>query len=340
MLNSLNQSNNIQSKNSKAKNKKFSISIYSNPFNVNFPYESNKITQNNISSMYKITSEKIQNLNPNITNIQNKKTISNLLSILHSKDSHINQVTNFSLRNNILIKNGGLKIKFPAKNSLREESYKHNKAISFNYKKSRDKSLKDKEKLITKIKMNISKISKKLNNFSCGKKKIKKKNIKEEKNKLIIKKENSFHERKSSITFRNISNKKKDIKEINKIPINTIINKIRKINSKKIPCRKNSNSKEKKDLSKHSNFRNTENTEYSTFKRDSSNYKNLFDNLTYSNEKNEFDKLENDLDSLVRKINFDNVKDNLNIFSLHNENYLNFHKYFSCLFDNDFECDV
>ena len=245
MLNSLNQSNNIQSKNSKAKNKKCSISIYTNPFNVNFPYETNKITPNNISSMYKITSEKIQNLNPNITNIQNKKAISNLLSILHSKDSQLNQVTNLSLRNNILIKNGGLKIKFPAKNSLREESYKHNKAISFNYKKSRDKSLKDKEKLINKIKMNITKISKKLTNFSCGKKKIKKKNIKEEKNKLIIKKENSFHERKSSITFRNISNKKKD-KEINKIPINTIINKIRKINSKKIPCRKNSNSKEKK----------------------------------------------------------------------------------------------
>ena len=181
MLNSLNQSNNIQSKNSKAKNKKCSISIYTNPFNVNFPYETNKITPNNISSMYKITSEKIQNLNPNITNIQNKKAISNLLSILHSKDSQLNQVTNLSLRNNILIKNGGLKIKFPAKNSLREESYKHNKAISFNYKKSRDKRLKDKEKLINKIKMNITKISKKLNNFSCGKEKNKKEKYKRRK---------------------------------------------------------------------------------------------------------------------------------------------------------------
>ena len=367
MLNSFNHSNNIQSKNSKSKNKKYSISIYSNPYNINFPFETNKINQNGVSTMYKMTSDKIQNLNPNTTKEKNKITISNLLSMLHSTDSQLNQPINLSLRNNFQCKNSTMKIKFPAKNSIREESHKHTKAISFNYNKkdiSKEKTLKD--KIINhNIKLDILKIKRKIMNLSHGKKNKKVKNIKKENskninekniysnnnNKLIVKKENSFHQRKPSITYRNLSNKKKCVQKINRIPINKIINKLKnnsnnrqsKSNLKlqKIPLRKNSNSKDKKDLSigKISNVKNTENTQYTTFKRDSIYSKNLFENLDNSTEGNEFDKLQNDLESLVRKINFDNIKDNLNIFSSDNGSYLSYKKNFNFIFDNEFDDD-
>ena len=366
MLNSFNQSNNLQSKNSKPKNKKYSISIYSNPYNINFPYETNKINQNGISTMYKITSDKIQNLNPNTTKEKNKITISNLLSMLHTTDSQLNQPIYLSLRNNFLCKNRTMKIKFPAKSSIREESSKHTKAISFNYNKkeiSKEKTLKD--KIINhNIKLDISKINRKLVTLSHGKNNKKIKNIQKEhsknlndknihyiNNKSIVKKENSFHQRKPSITYRNLSNKKKCIQKINRIPINKIINKLKNnsnnrqsksnLITKQIPLRKNSNSKEKKDLSigKHSNVKNTENTQYTTFKRDSIYSKNLFENLDNSTEGNEFDKLQNDLESLVRKINFDDIKDNLNIFTSDNGSYLNYKKNFNFIFDNEFDDD-
>ena len=86
-------------------------------------------------------------------------------------------------------------------------------------------------------------------------------------------------------------------------------------------------------------MKNTENTQYTTFKRDSIYSKNLFENLDNSTEGNEFDKLQNDLESLVRKINFDNIKDNLNIFSSDNGSYLSYKKNFNLIFDNQFDED-
>ena len=377
MLNSFNYSNNIKSKNSQSKNKKFSISIYSNPYNVNFPFETNKINQNKISSMYKMTSEKIQNLNPNISNNKNKITISNILSILHSTDSQLNQPTNVSLRNNILCKNIAKKIKFPAKNYIKEDIYKHNKAISFNYnrKESKEKSLKVKKKT-NKMIMDISKINRRLSILSFGNNNLKnmKKEINKDEynlnnnitnnnitnnninnNKSLMKKENSFHQRKNSISFRNLSNKKKYMKKINRIPMNKIINKYINVNnkksksnskSKKIPNRKNSNIKERKELSygklskKKSDIKNnTENTLNTTFKKETIS-KNLFENLDNSTEGNEFDKLQNDLESLVKKINFDNIKDNLYLFNKNNDCYISYKKKFNFLFDNDLENEI
>ena len=86
MLNSLDYSNNIKSKNQKIKN----LQYQSNPYNVNFPFKINKLNQNKISLMYKVTSEKIQNIKPNISNNKNTIRKSNILSILNSKDSQLN----------------------------------------------------------------------------------------------------------------------------------------------------------------------------------------------------------------------------------------------------------
>ena len=43
-----------------------------------------------MSLMYKVTSEKIQNIKPNISNNKNTIRKSNILSILNSKDSQLN----------------------------------------------------------------------------------------------------------------------------------------------------------------------------------------------------------------------------------------------------------
>ena len=174
-------------------------------------------------------------------------------------------------------------------------------------------------------------------------------------NKSLMKKENSFHQRKNSISFRNLSNKKKYMKKINRIPMNKIINKYINVNNKKsksnsktkkIPNRKNSNIKERKELSygklskKKSDIKNnTENTLNTTFKKETIS-KNLFENLDNSTEGNEFDKLQNDLESLVKKINFDNIKDNLYLFNKNNDCYISYKKKFNFLFDNDLENEI
>ena len=362
MLKTFNRKHLIKDNFQKQRNK-FSISIYSNPFNINFPFEGNKINHNQILSNYKRTSEKIQNMYTNISNSNNKLTVSNILSILHSNDSQCNPSINYSLRNNILIKQITKKYKLPAKNSIREKSFNHFKAISINN-KNRSEFSKDKllnEKNIKKIRINIKSKLNKRNTFSFRnetKENIKstsKDKIEHNKNKSINKKENIIiHQKKPSITYRNFSNKKKE--KINKIPINKIINKIRSNNIKQffpsntknnIPnLRRNSMSKEKiKDLSigkerKKTYSKNTENTQYTTLKKENINLRNIFEDLNNSNEgNNEFDKLQNDLDSLIRKIDFNDINHHLNIFEQDDKDYLNYKKYFNKTFENYLQID-
>ena len=362
MLKTFNRKHLIKDNFQKQRNK-FSISIYSNPFNINFPFEGNKINHNQILSNYKRTSEKIQNMYTNISNSNNKLTVSNILSILHSNDSQCNPSINYSLRNNILIKQITKKYKLPAKNSIREKSFNHFKAISINN-KNRSEFSKDKllnEKNIKKIRINIKSKLNKRNTFSFRnetKENIKstsKDKIEHNKNKSINKKENIIiHQKKPSITYRNFSNKKKE--KINKIPINKIINKIRSNNIKQffpsntknnIPnLRRNSMSKEKiKDLSigkerKKTYSKNTENTQYTTLKKENINLRNIFEDLNNSNdENNEFDKLQNDLDSLIRKIDFNNINHHLNILEQDDKDYLNYKKHFNKTFENCLKTD-
>jgi len=362
MLKTFNRKHLIKDNLQKQRNK-FSISIYSNPFNINFPFEGNKINHNQILSNYKRTSEKIQNMYTNISYSNNKLKVSNILSILNSNDSQGNPSINYSLRNNILIKQITKKYKLPAKNS-REKSFNHFKETSIKSKNrnefSRDKLIN--EKNIKQIRINIKSKLNKRSTFSFRnetKQNIKstsKDKIEHNKNKSIIKKENIIiHQRKPSISYRNFSNKKKE--KIYNIPINKIINKIRSNknikqffpNNKKnnIPnLRKNSTSKEKiKDLSigkerKKTYSKNTENTQYTTFKKENINLRNIFEDLNNSNEgNNEFDKLQNDLDSLIRKIDFNDINHHLNIFEQDDKDYLNYKKYFNKTFENCLQID-
>ena len=318
MLKTFNRKHLIKDNLQKQRNK-FSISIYSNPFNINFPFEGNKINHNQILSNYKRTSEKIQKMYTNISYSNNKLKVSNILSILNSNDSQGNPSINYSLRNNILIKQITKKYKLPAKNS-REKSFNHFKETSIKSKNrnefSRDKLIN--EKNIKQIRINIkSKLNK-----------------------------------RSTFSFRNEKKQK-----IYNIPINKIINKIRSNknikqffpNNKKnnIPnLRKNSTSKEKiKDLSigkerKKTYSKNTENTQYTTFKKENINLRNIFEDLNNSNEgNNEFDKLQNDLDSLIRKIDFNDINHHLNIFEQDDKDYLNYKKYFNKTFENCLQID-
>ena len=84
--------------------KKISISIYSNPYSIKFPFSNQPNLNNNLNNLYKITSEKIQN-NKNDNKHEHKLTISNLLSMVQSNNSILHNSINKSVRNQVNLRN-------------------------------------------------------------------------------------------------------------------------------------------------------------------------------------------------------------------------------------------
>ena len=75
------------------KKNKYSISIYTNPYNINIPFI-NQPKKQNVSTMYKLTSDKIQNINPQKKKPQHKLTFSNILNIPQTTTAPFNKCIN------------------------------------------------------------------------------------------------------------------------------------------------------------------------------------------------------------------------------------------------------
>ncbi len=151
-LTNKNKRNSNQSNSLIKNNKKISISIYSNPYSIKFPFSKQPILNNNLNNLYKITSEKIQN-NKNENKHEHKLTISNLLSMVQSNNSISHNSINKSFRNQGNLKKNNLKYfvtsKFNFHNFINEENKNKSKNKNNNNKQfnqSNQKKDKNKEK--------------------------------------------------------------------------------------------------------------------------------------------------------------------------------------------------
>lgn len=349
------------------KKNKYSISIYSNPFNINVPYL-NKPKQSNITSIYKNAGEKISNINPKNKKHEHKLTISNILNILHTTTSTINKKPNQSL----LPKKPSFKVhckpsQIPAKTSQQNNSTLHGKNYSISISRRKVKNeLGLKEDFFSDIEKKIAQMKKnKKYSFSIALNNNLTKSTRNANNQT----KKIHHERATSFSFRGIpvnktttvvtqngtrnlsinSKKNQKIKE----QINKISNKVVKIKKSIIPFKQNlqkritnkdkSISKETRQIkrpdSSSSKIKTTDATPHTTLQKDSyiSHHKSIssFENslFNYSNESNGEEDEFNDINSIVRKINFDNKAIDPNNIFMSNKNY----DIFSKNFDEKFE---
>lgn len=337
--------------------KKFSISIYSNPYNVNAPFVS-KPKQTGLSSVYKMTGEKISNLNNHTKKHEHKLTLTNIMNILHTTTSMINKKNNQSLIN----KKNGIKISSrqnenPAKKSMKTNSTLHSKNYSISISKRKIKNvLGVKEDFFGDIEKKIKEIRKK-NNSNVN-------NTKSTRN--PNQSTLSHHERATSFSYRNVpitketrptstnknkiyksigkkntkvnqdtkpSNKIIKIKKKNILPIKT--NQIKRFNTNNIIHKPVLTRAKRPDISS-SKIKTTDATPHTTLQKENSIIENSLFNI--SNEFTEEEDAFNDINSIVRRIDFDNNEKGLDIFAINdNKTYENFNEMFITKFEQKYK---
>ena len=118
------------------KKNKYSISIYSNPYNINIPFI-NQPKKQNVSTMYKATSDKIQNINPQKKKNEYKLTLTNLFHILQTTTAPFNKCINQSYQTKLSTqKNQNKKTVIPAKITNNNNNRSKNYSISITKRKN------------------------------------------------------------------------------------------------------------------------------------------------------------------------------------------------------------
>ena len=358
-MNSTNPKKKIQLNMNALSKKKISISIYSNPYNVNAPFVS-KPKQTGLSSVYKMTGEKISNLNNRTKKHDHKLTLTNIMNILHTTTSTINKKNNQSLMN----KKNGVKISSrqnenPAKNSMRTNSTFHSKNYSISISKRKIKNvLGVKEDFFGDIEKKIKEIRRKNNNSNVFNNKSTR-----NPNQSAL----THHERATSFSYRNVpitketrptstnskniiyksigkkntkvnqnskpSNKIVKIKRKNILPIKT--NQIKRFNTNNIIHKPVLTRSKRPDISS-SKIKTTDATPHTTLQKENSIIENSLFNISneFTEEEDEF----NDINAIVRKIDFNNNEETLDIFSIDdNKSYDNYSKMFITKFEQRFK---
>ena len=294
------------------KKNKYSISIYSNPYNVSIPFI-NKPKQSNISSIYKKIASKAILDNSKTKKHEHKLTMTNIINILRTTSTNVNNKTNQTL----LQKKKSFQISRIETSKEKKKSI--NKLVKGNIVKKEETISKQRMKNQKSFSISINDIIRSNRNLVDKYKKshherstsfstrniIMNKNIKAKKNPIESKQSKNENKSKKVI----IPYQQKDLKQI-----------LTKVNIHKTRQQKRDTSSSKKKT--------TDATPYSTVQKDSfinNNSKkeereeisienSLFNDISKDNE--EEDPF-NDINTIIRRIDYTDQED-LNIFDVEN----------------------